>query len=185
MRPRLQAEIGRRLRDIRKMRGFTQQELAQRTEGTVDYSYIGKVERGEQLPSLKLLQRLGRTLRVPISYFFEEGKAGGRGPVAPELLEALTVVHREDIPLLLEIIRVLRRHRRQGVKTQQRPLFAKVAEAEGAYRRELRGLRGRLEEVIHELRRPRFATRPEMREVLKTVEWARRRLHDLEGQRGS
>lgn len=183
MRPRLQAEIGRRLRDIRKMRDLTQKELAQRTEGTVDYSYIGKVERGEQLPSLKLLQRLAKALRVPVSYFFEAGQ--GRGPVAPELLKALTVVHREDIPLLLEILRVLGRRRQQRTRIQQRPLPARVAEAEGEYQRELQGVRERLEEVIHELHRPRLATRPEMREVLETVERAWRRLSDLEGRRRS
>ena len=185
MRPPLQAEIGRRLRDIRKIRGLTQKELAQRTEGTVDYSYIGKVERGEQLPSLKLLQRLGKALQVPVSYFFEEGKGRSRSPVVPELLKALTVIHREDVPLLLEILRVLRRYRQQGVKIQRRPLPARVAEAEGEYQRELQGVRERLEEVIRELHRPRFTARPEMREVLKTVERAWRRLSELEGQRGS
>jgi transcriptional regulator with XRE-family HTH domain len=185
MRPRLQAEIGRRLRDIRKIRGLTQKELAQRTEGTVDYSYIGKVERGEQLPSLKLLQRLGKALQVPVSYFFEEGKGRVRGPVLPELLKALTVLHREDVPLLLEILRVLGRRRQQVTKIQRRPLPARVAEAEGEYQRELQGLRERLEEVIHELHRPRLAARPELKEVLETVERAWRRLNDLEGQRGS
>ncbi len=165
------------------MRGLTQKELAQRTEGTVDYSYIGKVERGEQLPSLKLLQRLAKTLQVPVSYFFEERQ--GQGRVAPELRKALTVVHREDIPLLLEILRVLGRRRQQDTRVQRRPLPAKVAEAEGEYQRELQGLRGKLEEVIHELRHPRFTARPGMREILKTVERAWRRLNVLEGQRRS
>jgi len=183
MRPRLQAEIGRRLRDIRKIRSLTQKELAQRTEGTVDYSYIGKVERGEQLPSLKLLQRLGKALQVPVSYFFEEGK--GRGAVPPEVFYSWTVDHREDVPLLLEILRVLGRRRQQGTRIQRGPLPARVAEAEGEYQRELQGLRERLEEVIHELHRPRLAARPELKEVLETVERAWRRLNDLEGQRGS
>jgi len=43
-----------------------------RISGKVDYTYIGKVERGEQYPSLKMLERIGRSFSVPLSYFFED-----------------------------------------------------------------------------------------------------------------
>src|SRR3989337_1902859 len=73
MRFTLAAEIGRGLRKIRVRRGLTQQGLAQLTEGSPDYSYIGKIERGEQLPSLKVLERLARALEVPPGQFFRAG----------------------------------------------------------------------------------------------------------------
>ena len=47
--------IGQKLRELRQRKGLTQKELARTVRGKVDYSYIGKIERGEQLPSLKVL----------------------------------------------------------------------------------------------------------------------------------
>ncbi|MFQ5883061.1 MAG: helix-turn-helix domain-containing protein [Candidatus Methylomirabilales bacterium] len=182
MRPRLQAEIGRRLRAIRRLRGLTQKGLARRTEGTLDYSYIGKVERGEQLPSLKLLERLGKALHVPVSYFFEETKGG---PVAPELSKAMTAVHQEDVPLLLEIVRVLGRYRQQGAKIRREPSPAKVAEAQGQYRGGLQELQKGLEGVIKRLRRSRLAGRPKIAEVLEELERVWRRLSALAEEQDS
>ncbi|MDE2485479.1 MAG: helix-turn-helix domain-containing protein [candidate division NC10 bacterium] len=44
----MKTQIGRRLRRIRRMRDLTQKELANTIVGRVDYTYIGKIERGEQ-----------------------------------------------------------------------------------------------------------------------------------------
>ena len=68
----LGAEIGQRLRRIRRMRNLTQKELANKIVGKVDYTYIGKIERGEQLPSLKILRKLSEALAVPLAYFFQD-----------------------------------------------------------------------------------------------------------------
>lgn len=122
----MQHAIGRKLRELRQRRGLTQKELALRTRGKVDYSYIGKIERGEQLPSLKMLIRLGESLAVPLGDFFlgidNEGTPPRRGRLAgvdtPEaqqerlLREVVQAVHAEDIPLLIEIVRILNKHRK-------------------------------------------------------------------------
>ena len=64
--------IGERIRRLRKRLGLTQKEFAGRVAGKVDYTYIGKMERGDQYPSLKMLERIGRAFSVPLSYFFED-----------------------------------------------------------------------------------------------------------------
>lgn len=63
-------EIGLTLRRLRLAQGSTQKELAQRVAGGIDATYIGKIERGEQLPSLKVLIRVGKALEVSVSEFF-------------------------------------------------------------------------------------------------------------------
>lgn len=117
--------IGKKLRELRQRKGLTQKELALKIQGKVDYSYIGKIERGEQLPSLKMLTRLSEALAVPLSYFFQgldsDPAAGSQGLKAGEetlgrqqerLLRAmLRTVHNDDIPLLVEIVRLLNKHR--------------------------------------------------------------------------
>lgn len=118
----LTTQIGRRLRQIRRMRDLTQKELAHKTVGRVDYTYIGKIERGEQLPSLKILAKLSDALAVPLVYFFQEEVLshllpeelrrlkGETDKVA--MLREVARIPRSDVPLLLEIIRILNAHRR-------------------------------------------------------------------------
>jgi len=68
----LQTEIGNRLKRLRMDKGLTQKGLAARVKGGVDYTYIGKIERGKQLPSLKVLLCISETLSVPVDYFFRD-----------------------------------------------------------------------------------------------------------------
>ena len=124
----LKAQIGQRLRRIRRMRNLTQKELANNIVGKVDYTYIGKIERGEQLPSLKVLKKISEALAIPLAYFFQEEALShllpeelrrlSREEERSPLLREVAKVPRRDIPLLLEIIRVLEAHRR--VKGAQR-----------------------------------------------------------------
>jgi transcriptional regulator with XRE-family HTH domain len=80
----LAREIGLILRRLRLARGLTQRNLAHRVAGGVDTTYIGKIERGDQLPSLKVLLRLSQTLGVSVSDFFYP--PAGRTPDSPPTL---------------------------------------------------------------------------------------------------
>jgi transcriptional regulator with XRE-family HTH domain len=66
----LACEIGLILRRLRRTHGLTQKGLAQQVAGGMEVTYVGKIERGEQLPSLKVLLRLSTALGVSISTFF-------------------------------------------------------------------------------------------------------------------
>ena len=66
--------IGKRLRKLRERLGLTQKQFARRVAGKVHHTYLGKIERGHQYPSIKLLERIGRAYSVPLSYFFEDEK---------------------------------------------------------------------------------------------------------------
>ena len=125
----LKVEIGKRLRRLRLQKGSTQKELAAKVRGGLDYTYIGKIERGEQLPSLKILIKISEALSVPVGYFFlgEAVPAVNEIPAAElklivkdergrKLLKALKLLHEDDIPLLFEIVKVLIRHRNAAKK---------------------------------------------------------------------
>jgi transcriptional regulator with XRE-family HTH domain len=84
----------------------------------MDLSYVGKIERGEQLPSLKTLLRLATALGVPLGYFFETASPaslslakGGDG--AGRLWRMIPRLRPGDLPLLEELVRVLVRHRQE------------------------------------------------------------------------
>lgn len=119
----LQIEIGNRLKRLRMDTGLTQKGLAAKVKGGVDYTYIGKIERGKQLPSLKVLLSISETLSVPIDYFFRDepdtiiyvndsADLGFlvRDQNGRDLLRALKLLQARDIPLVMEIARILARH---------------------------------------------------------------------------
>ncbi len=121
----MKLKIGRQLKRLRTDRGLTQKGLAAAVRGGLDYTYIGKIERGEQLPSLKILIKISEALSVPLRGFFPDDPiATVRDASSPErdyrapderrdgLYEALDQLHDDDIPLLTEIIKALAGHRK-------------------------------------------------------------------------
>ena len=70
--------IGKRMRMLRKSLNLTQKQFAHYISGQVDQAYIGKIERGHQYPSIKMLEKIAKSYGVSINYFFgEDGKNVG------------------------------------------------------------------------------------------------------------
>jgi len=62
-------QVGRRIRQIRKAQKISQQELGERA--SLNYKYIGGVERGERNPSVESLVKIARGLKVDVGKFFK------------------------------------------------------------------------------------------------------------------
>ncbi len=65
-------EIGRKLRDLRKKQGLTQEELADRSE--LSKGFISQLERDMTSPSIASLEDILQCLGTTISDFFQEEK---------------------------------------------------------------------------------------------------------------
>lgn len=130
--------LGERLRSFRLRQGLTQRELAQRVAGGLDLSYIGRIERGEQLPSLKVLQKLGRALGVSVGEFFGHKPIDhvGAGRSQRALWQAIRQIPLQDVPILLAVARLLAR-RREATTQYRRGVEASrlAAEKRFGYRR--------------------------------------------------
>lgn len=57
------AEFGRLVRAMRTKQGLSQEALADKAE--IDRSYMGGIERGERNPTLTMIRRIAKALRVP------------------------------------------------------------------------------------------------------------------------
>jgi transcriptional regulator with XRE-family HTH domain len=66
------------LRRVRVKRGVSQERLAYDAE--VDRSYVGGLERQAENPTVDLLDRLAKTLEVPLSEFFVQPAKGATAP---------------------------------------------------------------------------------------------------------
>jgi len=60
--------FGNRVRELRKSKGLSQEELAFRS--SVHRTYIGGIERGERNPSLKNIKSIADALEVSLSDLF-------------------------------------------------------------------------------------------------------------------
>jgi transcriptional regulator with XRE-family HTH domain len=61
--------IGKRIRDLRKQRGLSQEELGWKAE--LHFTYIGAVERGERNCSIITLEKIAKGLGINIKDFFD------------------------------------------------------------------------------------------------------------------
>ena len=62
--------VGQNIRRIRVVQRVSQERLA--FDSGVDRSYLGGVERGEENPTVDVLDRIASTLAVPLRDFFLE-----------------------------------------------------------------------------------------------------------------
>lgn len=61
----IQRQVGERIRHLRRLRGFTQEELADASG--LNRAHLGEIERGEVDVTIVTLQRIGRGLRLRVS----------------------------------------------------------------------------------------------------------------------
>jgi transcriptional regulator with XRE-family HTH domain len=60
--------LGKRIRDLRKIQGMTQQKLGGKAD--MDYKYLGAIERGEKNPSIDNLAKIAASLKVELHELF-------------------------------------------------------------------------------------------------------------------
>lgn len=68
------ALVARNLRKLRVREGLSQEALA--VDAGIDRSYMSRLERGIENPTVAVLERIALTLRVPIGEFFVVPAAG-------------------------------------------------------------------------------------------------------------
>ena len=96
----IDAAVGLRIRQRRKMLGFSQTELADRVG--VKFQQIQKYETGVNRVAASRLWKISETLRVPITYFFEDLDVPGfaesaetsADPSLPETSEMIKIFNR-------------------------------------------------------------------------------------------
>ena len=79
--------LGKNIREARISKGLTQEELAEKAE--IGVMYMGEIERGVKMPSLKVFIRLIEALDVPADYILRHELSSGRFYIFDELTDKL------------------------------------------------------------------------------------------------
>lgn len=97
------SELGARIREARKKKGYTQEKLAEMSDiGTM---YLGEIERGVKMPSMKIFIRILEALDVSADYILRNELTSGRDFIFDEItqkLEALTPKQRKTANDILD-----------------------------------------------------------------------------------
>ena len=91
------AHVGKRIKQLRWLRGLTQQQLAQ--EIGVKFQQLQKYETGANRVSASRLWQLSRALETPVGFFFEEQQGEGAKRVAG-FQEADPLYERDSLELV-------------------------------------------------------------------------------------
>ena len=83
-------ELGMRLREARNKAGFTQEQLAEKAD--IGVMYLGEIERGVKMPSMKIVITLSEALDISADYILRNELPSGKEYVLDEITEKLAVL---------------------------------------------------------------------------------------------
>ena len=80
-------ELGMKLRVARNKAGFTQEQLAEKAD--IGVMYLGEIERGVKMPSMKIFIKLIEALDISADYILRNELPSGKEYVLDEITEKL------------------------------------------------------------------------------------------------
>ncbi len=125
-------ELGRRIAELRRRCGLTQERFAERASITT--SYLARIETGTRKPTLDVMRRLAGELGVPVWRLLADEQTRGEpsmGGETEKLVAASRNLPREDLDLLTQLARRLDRADRAPPATRA----SRAAESAPAKRR--------------------------------------------------
>jgi transcriptional regulator with XRE-family HTH domain len=101
--------LGRRIRAIRKAKGWTQEQLGSRAD--ITYKFIGEIELGKQNPSFETLVKIADALEIELSDLFrlEQGIIN-RKDIEAKLGKILKGISEDDLRKIFSLLRDLYPH---------------------------------------------------------------------------
>ena len=96
----LSKEIGNRIREERKRKGFSQESLA--FEANIHTSHYGCIERGEKCPTVDTIYKISNALDIPVSRLLPDTSSKADSP-AERINAALLSLPKDKQERLAEI----------------------------------------------------------------------------------
>jgi len=98
--------FGRRIRSLRNLKGWTQQELGERAD--INYKFLGEIERGQQNPSFEVLTKIAKALGIEILELFRfEHETLDRNHIEKIINEILKDISDDSLRQVLILLQVL------------------------------------------------------------------------------
>lgn len=101
----LKQRVGARIRLLRKQRGLTQEDVAEKS--SVNATYYGRIERGEANVSLDLLAAIAASLETQVAHLVAEDTLMEPERMQAAMLESMVCLSEEDLQKLYGLYQLL------------------------------------------------------------------------------
>ncbi len=95
-------DLGKRIREARKKKMYTQQRLAE--EAGIGEVYLSEIERGTKMPSLKVFMKIADALNVSADYLLRYELPSGEHYIYNDIAEKMKGLSSEDRRVATEIL---------------------------------------------------------------------------------
>ena len=98
--------LGKRIRELRKQKGLSQEELGWKSE--LHFTYIGGVERGEKNCSIITLEKIAKGLEINIKDFFDTPSHKiDVNKLKKEINNKINLLSPQELVVLKEILKLI------------------------------------------------------------------------------
>lgn len=95
--------IGKRIKELRKQAGLTQEELAGQVH--IDPQHMSRLERGKYFPSLETLELIAQNLDVPLKDLFVFPEDETAEMLRAKLIAAIGIMDEQELHRVAKLIR--------------------------------------------------------------------------------
>jgi len=97
------ALLGARIKELRRARHLTQEQLSERIN--IDPKHLSRLEVGRSYPSLDTLENIRKELKVEMKEFFEFEHRVGRKKLIDRIIVLMKQTDEEKLRFILKIVR--------------------------------------------------------------------------------
>ena len=101
----LSEKIGERLKEIRKLRGFSQERLAEKVD--ISPRYLSRLEVGQKTPSIDTLARLAEALEVQVWELLDYRHEGTMKELRETMRKLIQEVDERQLRLAVKVFRAV------------------------------------------------------------------------------
>ncbi len=100
-------KLGRRIKELRKLRKLTQEKLAEQTE--ISYRFLSRLEVGHKSPSIETLTRLAEALDVELWELFDFGHVADVQELRKTMRKLTQECDKRTLKLVVKVMRAILR----------------------------------------------------------------------------
>lgn len=96
-------KLGKRIQELRKLRGLTQSKLAELIE--VEVVTVSRIENGSRFPKKENLENIARVLNVEIKDLFDFGDHQTKAYLTDEIQKMIKVAKLDDLKYIYNLLK--------------------------------------------------------------------------------
>lgn len=105
----LYVDLGKKIREERLEKGYTQEELGEKIDSTG--AYIGQIERGERGASISKIILIAKELDVSLDYLIGNFRLDETNSVDSKIAEELKCATNKQKEMIIDIMKIIKKYK--------------------------------------------------------------------------